>query len=157
MASVAPFDEYAAEDLDTFPVYLGPTKGYGEQVYCMQLYADERDRTAVALINEEASQGVCLSYDTSTLPFFTLWKNTDTETDGYVTGLEPGTGYPFNRSVEREEGRVPQLEPGGDVTFQLNFELLENAKDVESARLAIEKITGNRKATVHDQPPRKVK
>lgn len=157
VASVAPFDEYAAKDLDTFPLYLGPTKGYGEQVYCMQLYADERDRTAVALINEEASQGVCLSYDTSTLPFFTLWKNTDTETDGYVTGLEPGTGYPFNRSVEREEGRVPQLEPGGDVTFQLNFELLENAKDVESARLAIEKITGNKKATVHDQPPRKVK
>ncbi|MCP4777549.1 MAG: DUF4432 family protein, partial [Planctomycetaceae bacterium] len=42
VASVAPFDEYAAKDLDTFPVYLGPTKGYGEQVYCMQLYADER-------------------------------------------------------------------------------------------------------------------
>ncbi len=157
VASVAPFDEYAAKDLDTFPVYLGPTKGYGEQVYCLQLHSDEQGRTAVALINENATQGVRLNYDTGTLPFFTLWKNTDTETDGYVTGLEPGTGYPYNRSVEREEGRVPQLEPGGEVKFQLDFELLENAANVESARREIEKIAGGKQPVLRDKPPIKEK
>ena len=27
--------------------------------------------------------------------------------DGYVTGIEPATGFPFNRMVERKYGRVP--------------------------------------------------
>jgi len=48
---------------------------------------DAEDRRSPLLRNAAGSLGVAMRYQTDTLPFFTLWKNTDTEADGYVTGL----------------------------------------------------------------------
>ena len=42
---------------------------------------------------------------------------------GYVTGIEPGTGFPNTRSIEREQGRVPKLEPREYRDFHLAFEI----------------------------------
>ena len=55
------------------------------------------------------------------LPYFTQWKNTAAKADGYVTGMEPGTGFPFNRKVERAHGRVPKLQPGESRSFTLDY------------------------------------
>ena len=55
------------------------------------------------------------------LPYLTVWKNTASKADGYVTGIEPGTGYPYNRSVERATGRLPKLKPGQTKKFRLDF------------------------------------
>ena len=154
--TVAPFDEYAAKDLATYTQYLGPTKNYGEQVYCLTLHATPQNRTTVALLNANKDQGVRMNYDTQSLPFFTLWKNTDTESDGYVTGLEPATGFPYNRSVERGEGRVPQLEPGRSVKFSLNFELLETSAQIESTEKEIAEMAAGRVPITLPDPPRTV-
>lgn len=43
---------------------------------------------------------------------------------GYVTGLEPATGYATTRAVERKYGRVPTLGPGESRTFHLEYEVL---------------------------------
>ena len=53
-----------------------------------------------------------MQFDTHGLPYMSLWKNEVTAKAGYVTGLEPGTGFPNPRPVERAAGRVPKLQGG---------------------------------------------
>jgi hypothetical protein len=86
------------------------------------------------------------------LPFFTLWKNTDVGEKGYVTGLEPGSGYPYNRSVERERGRVKTIAPGKSKKFLVEFEVLTDAAVVKKTAAAIGKIQGGRKTKVKEKP-----
>ncbi len=151
---ISPLDDYAAKDISTYQTYLGPTKNYGEQVYCLEMNADKDGMTTVMLNNAAGKNGVAMKYNTKSLPYFALWKNTDTETDGYVTGLEPATGYPFNRSVERSAGRVPKLKPGGEVTFHVEISVLENAQAVAAVKKQIERIQGDKKPEVSTTPPR---
>jgi galactose mutarotase-like enzyme len=151
--TVSPFDEYAAKDLKTWTTYLGPTKGYGEQVYCVVPYA-KNDLTTVMLKNANSDRGVAVTYNVTELPYFTLWKNTDTDKEGYVTGLEPGTGFPYNRTVERENGRVPKLKPGETRSFDLAYTILHSDQDVASVSKSIDKLQGNRETTVEKTPPK---
>ena len=88
------------------------------------------------------------------MPGFTLWKNTDTKADGYVTGLEPGTGFPYNRSVERANGRVPKLKAGASVTFKLEVEVLGSSVAVKKVKAAIAKIQGDKITKVNNTPPK---
>lgn len=141
-------------DLSTYATYLGPTRDYGEQVYCARLHSNATGQTAVMLKNADGSQGAGIQYATGTLPYFTLWKNTDTEADGYVTGLEPGTGYPYNRSVERVEGRVPKLAADQHVRFALDIEVLKDRAAVENFEQRVKSIQANRQPSVSQNPPR---
>lgn len=150
--SVRPFDQRAQEELADYAVYAGPTAGYGETVYCMVMNADEEGRTTVMLQNRAADRGVALSYNVDSLPFFTLWKNTDIGEKGYVTGLEPGSGFPYNRAVERERGRVKTLAPGAAKKFLLDVQVLADAGAVQSTAEAISEIQGPGKPVVIEEP-----
>ena len=90
---VTPFNDYAAKDIATWTTYRGPTRDYDEQVYNVVPFADGNGFTTVLLRDKAGDRGLKLRYNVAELPYFTLWKNTDTEKQGYVTGLEPGTGY----------------------------------------------------------------
>lgn len=149
---VAPFNEYAGKDMQSWTTYLGPTKDYGEQVYNIVPYAAADGTTTVMLRNAAGDRGVKIEYDTRTLPYFTLWKNTDTEKEGYVTGLEPGTGYAYTRAIEREGGRVPTIAPGDSRTFTLTYTVLSSKEDVAAAAQAISDIQGLRKPNVGSEP-----
>ena len=83
-----------------------------------------------------------MSWPVKQLPYLTQWKNTAAETTGYVTGIEPGTGFPHNRSYERKYGRVPKLAPGKTRSFDLNFKILGNKGEVETAAEAVKKLQG---------------
>ena len=96
---VMPMNETAVAGLERFSDYDGPTPGYTEQVFLTELFADAENNTIVCLQNHDGSRGASISYNTDQLRYFTIWKNTTAREDGYVTGLEPGTSYPFNRKV----------------------------------------------------------
>ncbi len=150
--SVTPFDERAAGEMKDLHVYYAPTKDYGETVYCMELNAGADGRTTVMLHNSDSSRGVAMSYNVDSLPFFTLWKNTDVGEKGYVTGLEPGSGYPYNRSVERERGRLTKIPAGKAKKFLVEVDVLTDEAAVQKTATAIGKIQGGRKTTVNDKP-----
>ena len=152
IAKVTPFDERAAEELSDYQVYYGPTKGYGETVYCMELNAGSDGKTITMLHNAAGDRGVALTYGIASLPYFTLWKNTDVGEKGYVTGLEPATGYPYNRAVERERGRVKTLGPGESRKFEIEVEVLLDAAAVKRTADAIKKIQGSKKTKAFVEP-----
>ncbi len=151
---VFPFDAGAAKDLKTWDTYLAPTSGYGEQVYCVKPYANDKGRTTVMMHNAKGNRGVAIRYQTKTLPGFTLWKNTDTEEEGYVTGLEPGTGFPYNRSVERAAGRVKKLNAGKERRFVLSYQILGSKGSVQKVAAEIKALQNGRPTKTVVGPPK---
>lgn len=149
---VTPFNAHAAKGVQDFAEYVGPTKGFIEQVYCIEPYADDAGHTTIMLHNANATKAVTMTFLVEQLPFLTLWKNTNAEEEGYVTGLEPGTGYPYNRRIERKAGRVPKLKPGEIRSFAIDFEILNRKQDIDRAASTIEKLKANRPAQIDDQP-----
>lgn len=118
---VSPRDAHAAKDIDTFDIYAAPDASYAEQAYFFQLIGDAQQRGLAILRNAAGDLALSLRMPIAELPFFTLWKNTAAEADGYVTGLEPGTNFPNLRSFERTQGRVLTLAPG--TSHRMSFAL----------------------------------
>ena len=151
-SEVAPRNDRAAEGINMWNLFEGPTSGYAEQVYFTKAVGDSTGNGLAVLVDAESEHAVCVRFDTSTMPWFVLWKNTQAEADGYVTGLEPGSSFPNLRSVERREGRVIRL-PGGDsVTFRLSMEVAGNRQEV---RQLLDEVTALQVAhprTVHASP-----
>ncbi len=150
---IFPMDNYAGKDLESFDTYLGPTPNYGEQVYNMRMRYDETGQTTVMLKNRDSSKGVALRYHVDSLPCFNLWKNTEPDVEGYVTGLEPATGFPFNRSIERANGRVLKLAPDTEKRFQLELTMLPNKESVADTQSTIEELRGDNETQVNSSPP----
>lgn len=150
---VAPFNETAAEGVNTYARYGPPKLGFIEQVYCIRLHADAAGRTLAMLQNAAKDRAVSMAFSISELPCFTLWKNIAAEKTGYVTGLEPGTSFSYNRRIERTAGRVPKLAPGASHRVTLDVSILVGQEPVGATADRIAKIQGDRKATLDSKPP----
>ena len=152
VSEVSPFNDYAVKGLNTWKTYLGPTKGFDEMVFNLKPLADAKGQTLAALINKAGTKGVSIEFNTSQLPVLTLWKNTDTLKQGYVTGIEPGTSYAYPVTIERAQKRVKQLQPGQSVTFDLTYSLLSNANQIKQTQQRIDSIQSKQKVNVVNTP-----
>jgi hypothetical protein len=131
----------AAGDLVGWNRYSGPhAPPYAAQVFNMQLYGDAGGQTKAMLKSPQGDKGVLMSFDTKGLPYMNLWKNEVTAKAGYVTGLEPGTGFPNPRPVERVAGRVPKLQGGESHRVHLAITALTSKAEVAQATAAIKAL-----------------
>ncbi len=139
---MAPRDARAAEgDMTGWNSYTGPHEpGYTEQVYLMELYADDTGSTEALLKSPDGTKGALLSFNIRELPFMTLWKNEAPSKAGYVTGLEPATSFPYPRPIERTAGRVLTLSGGESHRSKVTFRALVSGDEVESAVASIGKL-----------------
>lgn len=151
---VTPFNDHAAKSASAYGDYAPPSNGFIEQVYCLRMHADPAGRTAAMIENRARDRGALMSWAAKELPYFTLWKNTNAEKEGYVTGLEPGTGFPYNRRLERKAGRVPKLAPGAAHAMAVEVEVLGDAESVRRAEARIESIRAGRPTRVDERPDR---
>jgi len=140
---VAPMNKASAKDgLKGWNRYSGPhASGYAAQVFNMRLQADASGQTKAMLKSPDGSNGVLMSFDTKGLPYMSLWKNEITAKAGYVTGLEPGTGFPNPRPVERAAGRVPKLKGGESYRVHLAIAALTGKADVDRTEAEIQALT----------------
>lgn len=124
---IAPRDSIAAQRGDAWDTYQKPVAGFVEECFFFELEADAAGRTSVMLRNSTGDTAVVMSYQEKQLPCFTVWKNTQAEADGYVTGLEPATNFPNFRTFERNQGRVILLQPGESHSSGIELAVLDNA------------------------------
>lgn len=124
VAYLTPRDEQAQLDVDTWDAYGPPQPGFAEQCHYMRLHSNAAGRTLVALVAPDESTAATVRFSVGELPAFTVWKCMAAEADGYVTGLEPATDYPNNRSFERAHGRVVMLDGGATYGASLTFGLV---------------------------------
>jgi len=131
----------AAGGLKDWNRYSGPHPApYAAKVFNMQLHGDAKGETKVMLKSPDGAQGVLMRFDTHGLPYMSLWKNEITPKAGYVTGLEPGTGFPNPRPVERAAGRVPKLAGGASHHVHLAIAALTGKAEVADAARAIQAL-----------------
>lgn len=149
--AIVPRNEHAAASIAGWDNYRAPEAGLAEQVYFFDLAAKD-DRTRVLLKNAHGSAGVSLVYNRKQLPCFSQWKNTTSEKDGYVTGLEPGTNFPNPRSFEGKQSRFVKLAGGGKTRFEQTLEIHGDAASVAIAEKDVAAIAGGTKPQVFDKP-----
>jgi hypothetical protein len=151
---VTPFNAHAAKDVATYTEYSGPMKGFIEQVYNLRPYADTDGRSLLMLRNAASDRAVSMGFAVAELPYVTLWKNLTAPEEGYVTGLEPGTGFPYTRRLERESGRVPKLQPGETRRFAIDIGLHTTAEAVRAVDDQIKRIQNGRPTQTDPAPER---
>ena len=145
---VAPFNAHAAKAVSTYAEYDGPVRGFIEQVYNLYPYADAAGRSMVMLRDAAGTHAVSMGFDVAELPYVTLWKNLTALEEGYVTGLEPGTGFAYTRRLEREAGRVPKLKPGQSRRFAIDVGLHATTEAVQAVDDQIRRIQNGRPTQV---------
>jgi hypothetical protein len=150
--TLVPRTAHAASGVKSWDSYSAPQLGYEEMVYFFELHAADDGQTRTLLKNAHSTRGVSLLFNTKQIPWFTLWKNTTGEGDGYVTGLEPGTNFPNPRTFETAKQRVVQLGPGEKRTFEVGVEVHSSASEVSAAEAAVSKIQAGREPQIHQQP-----
>ena len=149
---VFPINDHAARAIDTYTEFKGPIDGFVEEVFCIYPYSDRHGKTEVMLHNAAGDKGVSLKYSVDELPHLTLWKNTLSEANGYVTGVEPGTSFPNNRRIERKAGRLAVLEPSQTRPFTVNFVIHDSRPTITAAADRIRQIQNGRPTQVDEQP-----
>jgi hypothetical protein len=149
---MAPLTKRAAEGIDTYETYAGPTTGFAEQVYGYDLLADGHGRTLALLANAAADRGLAVRFGRRELPCFIVWKNTGAVEDGYVTGLEPSTNLPNLKTFERQQGRVRTLPPGGRWEATVALEVFDTREGVAGALGEVARLQAQAPATVHRTP-----
>lgn len=154
---ISPMNANAAKAIESWSTYQEPTPGFIEEVFLIHPYANQEGWTGVLLHNAPVDKACSIHWNVDELPYLTIWKNTVAEEDGYVTGLEPATGFPYNRKVEREAGRVPVLEPvtadrGSTRRFTLEFQLHTGQERVQQVIDQIRGYQGDRETIVNESP-----
>jgi len=149
---VMPRDARAVPGARNWDRYGPPRAGAEEEVYYSQLLAGPDGWTQAVLRNAAGDRGVSIRFSTAELPCFTLWKNSTSPEDGYLTGLEPGVNFPNRRSFESSQSRVRRLAPGETVRFELAIEVRPDAAAVAEAEAAIGALQRSAKPEVCLQP-----
>ena len=149
---VSPFNDKAKTDLADWQTYRAPTKDYDETVYNVVPYGDAKGDTLTVLHNKAGSLGVAVGFNVQQLPVFSLWKNTDTQGQGYVTGLEPGTSFSYNRRYQRPLNLVPTVAPKQQKQFSISYSLLADKPAVDQALKTITAIQEGRQTEVRQTP-----
>ena len=149
---LVPRNDHAASGIDAWDSYQAAQPGFEEQVYFLTCLGDGNGDTEVLLKNAHSTQGVSLSYNTSSIPCFSVWKNTTALEDGFVTGIEPGTNYPNPRSYEGEQGRVIKLDPNGTADLSLKMQFLTDERQVADSEKRIATLQENGVPTIHKKP-----
>ncbi|MCP4887646.1 MAG: aldose 1-epimerase family protein [Planctomycetaceae bacterium] len=150
--TLAPKDALSASEIDQWNQFGSPEEGYAERVYFAKLRSDESQLTSAMLRAAEGNLGFAVSFHTGGLPRFVLWKNTAAESDGYVTGIEPATNYPNQRSYEDKQGRVVELDAGQTKSFRVTLHPLTNAEAVAEMSKRITDIQGEHQPDIHSTP-----
>lgn len=150
---IEPMNDQAAKAINRHATYEGPTQGFIEEVFLIHPYANDAG-TSLALLHDKAKKrGAVIKYNVNQLPYLTIWKNTTALEDGYVTGIEPATGFPFNRKVERKFDRVPKLKPGQSRSFSIITTILNSNDEIAESIQTVKSIQAGRKTTVVPTPP----
>lgn len=138
-AEVLPRTETAHSGLSRWSEYDSAVPNYAEQVFFHHLKAPpSEDMQMVDILLHRRDLGIALTWNASTMPYFTQWKNIRQGT--YVSGIEPGNCIPEGRNAARKTGRLQMLEPGETRTFHCQIQIVDGAAQIRRHIALIEKM-----------------
>jgi len=151
--AVAPQTKVAAkEGVETWNIIPPPRPESAEQVFGLDLTADNAGETHVLVSGLANDEAVRLRFNKRTLPCLTVWRNTPAESDGYVLGIEPGTNYPNPRTFEQQHGRAITLKSGEQWRASVAATWYADAGSIAEEVKAIAAIQESRRPEILAQP-----
>jgi hypothetical protein len=142
---VTPRDNTTTKGINNFNVFGPPKSNFIEQVYYIEMLADKNGLTKVLLVNKDKTKATSISFSLNELPYFTLWKNTASINEGYVTGLEPATSFPNKKSFERKNNRIILLKPKEKLHTKICVSIYNKIDEIKKVVTEIERIKGKTK------------
>jgi hypothetical protein len=136
------------EAIANWDVYPGPQAGFRQEVYYLHPLGDQNGASQALLKKADGSSAVQLKFNVRELPCFTLWRNSVAESDGYVTGIEPGTNFPNERSLEEKAGRVVRLRSGQRWRAEVELQWLLDRTAIEQSAQSIAQLQGDHRPTI---------
>lgn len=149
---IVPRDERSAEGIASHHGYGPPEPGFVEQAYFYRPAADASGWSTAVLHNSAKTAAFAVRYRADQLPCFTVWKNTQSEAEGYVTGLEPAVNFPNFRSYERQQGRLPKLAPGATYRSEMAWEIADSTAGVHTLLDRVQALQAGTSPRVHPSP-----
>jgi hypothetical protein len=149
---MAPRNEVAVAALDTWRTYGPGRPGAPENVLYMELATDAERNTCVLLTDPAGQRGVSLRFNRAQLPYFALWKNPISYSDGYCTGLEPCLNFPNVKSFEQAHGRVAKVAPGETRRFEIEIEVHTDAASMRKVQARIADLSRNVQTEIFRRP-----
>ena len=138
-----PHNEFAAQFVDEWSRFAPPDPDQEEMCYYHRLAAQPDGTTYVAHVNREVQNGqglgLYMKFNAQVLPWLLQWKMPGAGT--YATGMEPTTAYAYGRAAEREAGRVVNLAPGEERTYDLEFGVLTSQEEIAEIEEMINSLT----------------
>ena len=150
--TLVPRNDWAASGIGHWSTYTEPTAGMEERVYFFTLLGDTKGDSVALLKGAGGSRGVSLDFNIKQLPCFSLWKNETALSDGYVTGIEPGTNYPNPRSFEGDHDRVVKIGPGEKYSMEIGLHAHTTSDEVAQIENRISKLQEQKEPTIHETP-----
>lgn len=133
--TITPRTDEAKGGLESYDRFQGPTEGYREQVFYHELEAAADGTAYACLFNPMLAGdglGAVVRYNVNQLPILTEWK--EMGQGAYAVGLEPCTAHLEGRDRLREEGKLEQLEPGEERSFDLEISVVDGADALQQLR-----------------------
>jgi hypothetical protein len=152
VAVMAPRNEAAIGALQTWRAYGPGRPGAPENVLYMELAADREQKTCVLLADPAGERGLSLAFRRDQFPYFALWKNPISYSDGYCTGLEPCINFPNVKSFEQAQGRVAKVQPGETRRFEIEMTVHTDAGSLRAAQARIDELARTIDTAVFERP-----
>ena len=149
---MAPRDAAAVAGIETWQAYEAGRPGAAETVLYMELATDDERNTAVLLTDPSGERGLSLRFNRNEFPYFALWKNPISYSDGYCTGLEPCINFPNAKSFEQSRGRVAKVMPGETRRFQIDMEVHPDIDSLHTAQSRIAELEQGVEPQIFDEP-----
>jgi len=118
-----PRDNDAVPGISEFRSFSIPQETYCEQVFFHTMKGDDTGQTSVQLRNKKLGVALTISFNITQLPFVSQWKMLGY--GEYVLGIEPCNVLCKSRSVLREEGNLPFLQPGESITNEIEVSVTD--------------------------------
>lgn len=118
---VQPRDEVAAAGLAEHASFGPPDPTFQAQVF-FHTPRPAADGTVTARLHSPLGPGVYVRYRAAELPALTQWKMI--QSGVYVCGIEPCTTHEGARQLRRSQGRLRDLAPGEEVSYEVEIGVL---------------------------------
>jgi hypothetical protein len=104
-------------------------RGSGEACAAIEVTPDQAGVCRVGIHNPELGLALQMQYPKTQLPWLTNWQHWGV--GDYVCALEPGTNPPIGQNRAREENALIFLQPGESRQYDLEFNILTDASDIQ--------------------------
>ncbi len=121
-------DAHSAHGMQAMRSFSAPVPGFEEENFLHTMAAGADGMAGAAMANPNLGLGLFVRFDPTTLPFLNEWKMMGQ--GDYVVGVEPCNAPCENRSVLRERGLLPMLEPGEVREMRLEIGVLDGPADI---------------------------